>query len=76
MVQCNAITGCWGSSSEWIDALGDKLKQLPTGFYTVCGFIDFDNNYPINVGQHTKIEIQSLWINGVNPIWLTNWSDP
>lgn len=75
-VQCNSIAGCTGSSANWVDGLGQAITQLPSGSYTVCGLIDFKNNYPVTTDDDATIEIQSFRVDGVTPIKLTNWIDP
>jgi len=75
-VTCNPITGCTGNSSDWVDNLGKNLNQLPSGSYTICGFIDFNDNYPLRTDDDATIEIQSFRIDGVTPIVLKNWVDP
>lgn len=75
-VQCNPITGCTGNSSNWVDHLGQTIKQLPSGSYTICGFIDFNDNYPLTTDDDATIEIQSFLIDGVSPILLKDWTDP
>lgn len=75
-VSCTAQTGCYGFASGWVDGRGQTITEIPSGAYTVCGRIDYNNNYPNILSDDTTTEIQSVRVNGSAPLTLTTWTDP
>ena len=41
---CTSVIGCQGEFSGWINSQGTAVTKMPSGTYSICGCIDYDNN--------------------------------
>ncbi|MDX9730198.1 MAG: hypothetical protein RBT63_00370 [Bdellovibrionales bacterium] len=44
-ITCNPTSGCRGTVSSFSSSGGLPIREIPTGFYSICVTIDFDNDY-------------------------------
>jgi hypothetical protein len=74
-LNCSGSTGCYGSPSSWVDARG-AVTTIPSGTYTLCGRVDYDNDYPTVTNNDSTANQDSVAV-GVStpPTNLTTWTD-
>jgi len=78
MVFCTATSGCYGTASTWINGQGQTISTVSAGTYTVCGRIDYNNNYPGVKTDDTMSIKDSVTVSSTasGPVHLTVWTDP
>lgn len=79
IVNCTVNTGCYATSTSWVNDKNEITSSIASGTYTVCGFIDYNGNFSSGVKTDDTMSIQD----SVNISWassgavnLLTWSDP
>lgn len=78
VLNCTVGSGCFGTASSWVDIQNNSVSQMAEGTYTVCGRIDYNNNYPSIRSDDSTASLDSVSISASSsgPITLSTWVGP
>lgn len=73
---CTSVIGCQGEFSGWIDANGVATTKMPSGSYSICACIDYDNNSAPFVNCDSSGSKDNVFVSSVTGLQsITNWVD-
>lgn len=76
VVQCSPGGGCSGTVSGWVDNSGHSIREVPAGTYSICGVIDFNNDYVGSADSGDAVgTLTSTSLAGTDAKTLSTWSN-
>lgn len=76
VVQCSPGGGCSGAVSGWVDNSGHSIREVPAGTYSICGVIDFNNDYVGSADSGDAVgTLASTSLEGAEVKTLSTWNN-